>query len=390
MKGGVALSQGNQSCLRFSLEESVWFQKGQEVLDLISISLDPDIFIQEDDQYVTIQGALELSGEYKRNETETADDEETFAAPKFMQVVEEREEGICEFRHYFPVDITIPINRIQSLNDIDVQVESFDYVFPERSCLKLSANLIITGLYGEQQPSVEVDTQDEEELEPFLNRSSETEDDVVDVSLLEKAFAEEKEQEEDRTEIFVRSANEMENQDEVKEKVYIPFEAEARKEPELEIKEKEEEKVDEPGITFYSSKRSEESPPSAEDIFKMPVDESPVQNVDIVEVESPEQEQKPESPESPESIDESPEKTDKKKKKSKKKSMTLTEFFARKEESDHVAKLKVCIVQSGDTVDLIAERYSIGVNQLLSVNHLELNQDLYEGQVLYIPAVVAR
>lgn len=387
MKGGVALSQGNQSCLRFSLEESVWFQKGQEVLDLISISLDPDIFIQEDDQYVTIQGALELSGEYKRNETETADDEETFAAPKFMQVVEEREEGICEFRHYFPVDITIPINRIQSLNDIDVQVESFDYVFPERSCLKLSANLMITGLYGEQQPSVEVDTQDEEELEPFLNRSSDTEDDVVDVSLLEKAFAEEKEQEEDRTEIFVRSANEMENQDEVKEKVYIPFEAEARKEPELEIKEKEEEKIDEPEITFYSSKRSEESPPSAEDIFEMPVDESPVQNVDIVEVESPEQEQKPESPES---IDESPEKTDKKKKKSKKKSMTLTEFFARKEESDHVAKLKVCIVQSGDTVDLIAERYSIGVNQLLSVNHLELNQDLYEGQVLYIPAVVAR
>lgn len=386
MKGGVALSQGNQSCLRFSLEESVWFQKGQEVLDLISISLDPDIFIQEDDQYVTIQGALELSGEYKRNETETADDEETFAAPKFMQVVEEREEGICEFRHYFPVDITIPINRIQSLNDIDVQVESFDYVFPERSCLKLSANLMITGLYGEQQPSLEMDAQDEDELEPILHRSSNTED-VVVVSQSEKAFAEEKEQEEDRTEIFVSSANEMENQDEVKEKVYIPFEAEARKEPELELKEKEEEKVDEPEITFYSSKRSEESPPSAEDIFEMPVDESPVQDVDIVEVESPEQEQKLESPES---IDESPEKTDKKKKKSKKKSMTLTEFFARKEEADHVAKLKVCIVQSGDTVDLIAERYSIGVNQLLSVNHLEINQDLYEGQVLYIPAVVAR
>lgn len=385
MKGGVALSQGNQTCLRFSLEESVWFQKGQEVLDLISISLDPDIFIQEDDQYVTIQGALELSGEYKRNETETADDEETFAAPKFMQVVEEREEGICEFRHYFPVDITIPINRIQSLNEIDVQIESFDYVFPERSCLKLSANLMITGLYEEQQPTDEIDTE-EEALEPFLNRSSNSED-VVDVSSLEKAFAEEKEQEEDRTEIFVRSVNEMESQDEGKEKVFIPFEAEARKEPELELKEKEEEKVDEPEITFYSSKRSEESPPSAEDIFEIPVDESPVQDVDIAEVESPEQEQKPESPES---IDESPEKTDKKKKKSKKKSMTLTEFFARKEEAEHVAKLKVCIVQSGDTVDLIAERYSIGVNQLLSVNHLELNQDLYEGQVLYIPAVVAR
>lgn len=387
MKGGVALSQGSQSCLRFSLEESVWFQKGQEVLDLISISLDPDIFIQEDDQYVTIQGALELSGEYKRNEIETAEDEGTFAAPKFIQVVEEREEGVCEFRHYFPVDITIPINRIQSLNDIDVQVESFDYIFPERSCLKLSANLMITGLYGEQQSSYEVDTQDEEELEPFLARSLAAED-VVDVSPLEKAFAEEEDQKEERTEIFVSSANEIEKHDEFKEKVYIPFEAEARKEPEPEPEPKEEvKKADEPEITFYSSKRSEESPPSAEDIFEIPVDESPVQDVNMPKVESPEQEAKPESPEI---IDESPEKTDKKKKKSKKKSMTLTEFFARKEESDHVAKLKVCIVQSGDTLDLIAERYAIGVHQLLSVNHLEINQDISEGQVLYIPAVVAR
>lgn len=384
MKGGVALSQGNQSCLRFSLEESVWFQKGQEVLDLISISLDPDIFIQEDEQYVTIQGALELSGEYKRNETETAEEEETFAAPKFIQVVEEREEGVFEFSHYFPVDITIPINRIQSVNDIDVQVESFDYVFPERSCLKLSANLMITGLYGEQQPSFEEDTQDEDELEPLLNRSSDTEVEV-DVSLLEKAF--EEEQEEDRTEIFVSSINEVEKQDEYNEEDYSPFEAEARKEPEPEPKVKEEVKVSEPEITFYSSKRGEEPQPTAEDIFEIPVDESPVQNVNVPEVESPEQEEKQESPEVK---DESPEKTDKKKKISKKKSMTLTEFFARKEESEHVAKLKVCIVQNGDTLDLIAERYAIGVNQLLSVNHLEISQDIYEGQVLYIPAVVAR
>lgn len=387
MKGGVALSQGNQSCLRFSLEESVWFQKGQEVLDLVSISLDPDIFIQEDDQYVTIQGALELSGEYKRNEIETTEEEEPFAAPKFIQVVEEREEGVCEFRHYFPVDITIPNNRIQSLNDIDVQVESFDYIFPERSCLKLSANLMITGLYGEQQQSFEVNTQDEEELEPVLNRSSVT-DDEVDVSSLEKAFAEENEVEEDRTEIFISSANEaeIEKQDEIiEEKIYIPFEAEARKEPESETKE--EKRADEPEITFYSSQRSEEPPPSAEDIFEIPPDESPVQDVNVVEEQSPEQEVKLESPETEE---ESLEKQEKKKKKSKKKSMTLTEFFARKEEADHVAKLKVCIVQSGDTLDLIAERYAIGVHQLLSVNHLEINQDIYEGQVLYIPAVVAR
>ncbi|MDA6131083.1 LysM peptidoglycan-binding domain-containing protein, partial [Escherichia coli] len=78
-----------------------------------------------------------------------------------------------------------------------------------------------------------------------------------------------------------------------------------------------------------------------------------------------------------------------KKKLSKKKSMSLTEFFARKEETEEHVKLKVCIVQNGDTIDAIAERYDIPAQQLLRVNHLEINQDIYEGQVLYIPVAVA-
>ncbi len=66
-----------------------------------------------------------------------------------------REEGSCEFSHRFPVDITIPNNRIQSIYDIDVIVESFDYSFPERSCLKLSAELTISGLYDSAQQKTE-------------------------------------------------------------------------------------------------------------------------------------------------------------------------------------------------------------------------------------------
>ena len=69
--------------------------------------------------------------------------------------------------------------------------------------------------------------------------------------------------------------------------------------------------------------------------------------------------------------------------------MSLTEFFARKTE-DKLVKLKVCIVQSGDTIDRIAEKYDVSVQRLLSVNHLEINQDVYEGQVLYIPVAVAQ
>lgn len=65
--------------------------------------------------------------------------------------------------------------------------------------------------------------------------------------------------------------------------------------------------------------------------------------------------------------------------------MSIAEFLGRKTENELQAKLKVCIVQHGETLDSLAERYALGVQQILKVNHLEATQDVYEGQVLYIP-----
>lgn len=391
MKGGVALSQGNPSCLRFSLEESVWFQKGQEVSDLISISLDPDILIQENDQYVTIQGALELSGEYKRYDSNELEHENTFSAPKFIQIVEERDAGICEFNHFFPVDITIPKNRISSIHEIDVLVESFDYVFPERSCLKLTANLTISGLYGEQQQAtVQSET---DEREPDTDYYSE----------------------EATTEINWNLTSEEETVDDPADEeeydpIFVPFEAEARKQPEEEETERKseikteqidrteikvefaekQEKADSPPEISFSAQRSEKTAPSGKEIFAMPEMEESIVHVkeEKVEIELEVESSSDESSDHEFKAEEKEELVEKIKKKfTKKKSMSLTEFFARKTE-DNVAKLKVCIVQSGDTIDIIAERYDIPVHRLLSVNQLEMNQDVYEGQVLYIPVAV--
>jgi stage VI sporulation protein D len=63
----------------------------------------------------------------------------------------------------------------------------------------------------------------------------------------------------------------------------------------------------------------------------------------------------------------------------------LTSLFARDEDEDF-SRLKMCIVQQGDTIDLISERYEISVQQLLRVNEFHADQDVYEGQILYIPA----
>ncbi|OIK14360.1 stage VI sporulation protein D [Bacillus sp. MUM 13] len=150
------MTRENQSSLRFSLEESIWFQKGQEVAELYSISLDPNVSIQENDQYVVIKGTLDLSGEY-RNEVRSGEsvirDYTQKNYPKTIHNVEKRENGNSEFSHRFPVDITIPANRISSLSEIDVSILSFDYSLPDKNCLKLQADLLISGIYNEAQVS---------------------------------------------------------------------------------------------------------------------------------------------------------------------------------------------------------------------------------------------
>jgi stage VI sporulation protein D len=354
-KGGVALSQENQSFLRFSLEESLWFRKGQEVEELVSISLDPDITIQENDQYVTIRGSLVLTGEYQSyDEAGSGSVEESTASQKFVESVESREEGNCDFSHRFPVDITIPNNRIQSIYDIDVLVESFDYSLPERSCLKLSAELTISGLYDAEQK--------EEESEIEVVHRSETEDSVgyqpyVSQNQYQDPF------------LFEAEAKKQQEEESIE-----PF----PKFPTFSFQPQEETAYQPDDSWYYQQPRSEGSIP-----VEVEVEEVPAKNIHVEEDVTHFEES-----ESSSSSEEAPKQ--KKKKAIKKKSMTLTEFFARKDENSEQAKLKVCIVQKGDTVDSLAERYRVTVQNLLKVNQLEINQDVFEGQVLYVPVVYAK
>jgi stage VI sporulation protein D len=348
LKGGVALSQGNQSFLRFSLEESVWFQRGQEVEELVSISLDPNITIQETDQYVTIRGTLDLTGEYKcQGELEEGNSQET-GVQKWVHSVEDRGEGLYEFSHRFPVDITLPTYRVRDLSEIDVVIETFDYVLPERSCLKLTAELNVTGLYGEQAAVVEQEEVEEEEVYELSYRSQEGKEEALDTDADED---------------------------------YEPFEVEARKEDSF---------FAEPTLVESSSHQ-----PSIPEIsFAAYRSEQPADQTDVVEEEVQPIAEDENAPVGEEVPANNPKTTTSvvdyvKNKLTNKKSMSISEFLARKEGEEHTS-LKVCIVQHGETVDTLAERYDVSVQLLLKVNHLEPNQDVYEGQVLYVPNAVAR
>ncbi|MEH7248839.1 stage VI sporulation protein D [Neobacillus niacini] len=354
------MSQENQSCLRFSLEESLWFRKGQEVAELVSISLDPDITIQENDQYVTIRGSLELTGEYRSDEDSAENEDENVPNQKYVERVDAQEEGICEFSHRFPVDITIPNNRIQSIYDIDVIVESFDYGLPERSCLKLTAELTISGLYDSTQQQDEEAVEAEEEYE-VLHRY--------------QAKANEDTEEEQFEDTFLFEAEARKQPEEEMIEAFPKFPTFSYQEPEEEVQEPQQ-----PAVFEFA--RSEVGKPEHEIAEEMPAAPIAEEVKESVEPKEPVMEESSSSPEAP------PKQS--KKKAAKKKSMTLTEFFARKEEGSDQARLKVCIVQKGDTLDSLADRYDLSVPNLLRYNNLELNQDVFEGQVLYVPVAFAK
>ncbi|SEM33596.1 stage VI sporulation protein D [Mesobacillus persicus] len=423
------MSTGNQSCLRFSLEESVWFQRGQEVAELISISLDPDITIQENDQYVTIKGSLALSGEYKCPE-QTGEGE---AGPplngRVVHSVTEREEGALEFLHQFPVDITIPQNRIQSIDDIDIAVETFDYDFPEQNSMKLTAELAITGLYGEQQHGSEEEEEapsssavEVEDLEPLYRQTATAEAEIQQEQEVETSFGKAEQIEPDVPEYqqysFVPQPEaQTENANQEASSLYEPFRAEAKKEPQLATEEKAESaqnvnnQAQEPaslwsqGLEQSASTQEEESnsnvtpfPVAEAESTPSAVEENEPELVERAEeTVEPEVQQVPiinqkaqveavvEEVEESSSSSSSSEEKPKSKKASKKKGLSIAEFLARKEESE-VAKLRVCIVQQGDSIQEIADRYEVSVQQILSLNHLGLDQDVAEGQVLYVPA----
>jgi stage VI sporulation protein D len=404
LKGGISLSHDQQSCLRFSLEESIWFKKGQEVEELLSISLDPHITIQEQEQYVLIRGTLDLSGEYLPSSTRDEEGDDQFeASGKFVQIVENREKGENEFVHRFPVDVTIPKNRIANLVDIDVYVESFDYVVPENACLKLNADLTITGIYGEQQTHtpLEVEYKEEESYAPLYRSEAVAEAPVEEEEAVRPQYSEAAEDENesiDDDQIGKNHSEEESADDSQHDDEYQPFSLEGRTPPE--------EEADEipVQIQYDSHPSPEESYFRKENVFELPehelsessqeqevpqpaAEQKKMQQPEPVHQQVKEEEEEEESSSIEPELEADEEPADKKKKvKGKKKyeSISLTDFFARKEE-ERAAKLRVCIVQEGETLDHIAEKYDLTIAQLLRVNHLEANQDVYGGQVLYIP-----
>jgi stage VI sporulation protein D len=473
------LSQENESYLRFSLEESVWFQKGQEVAELYSISLDPNVTIQESDQYVFIRGSLDLSGEYKDSQNGEEEEFSQTFLPKAVQKVERHLNGLNEFTHRFPVDITIPNNRIASLDEVDVSIQSFDYALPEHNCLKLQADLLITGIYNDSYVEERFDTEQEVgETEEQEETDGENESyipyaaAVPPIPDFQPVFRDEEEEE-----LYAPFSAESKrvseaNEEEEEEPIYLsdqhsapvfeipvsPYPEEEEWETEVhrqeEAKAVEEEVIGDPSdptdkVPSMEEGKLEEEPSRQDPVEKIEIprvtlkeeveeveeevveepsqaaihQNSPVSNLETEEVIRQEEDgvaagpilnehvkveqeeeshsslsdlfKKRERPAPPAKEGKSfkgrkqaAERDEKETADHDEKQLSIMDLFGRKQEEELV-RMKVCIVQQGETLDDLAQRYDVTVQSILFSNELESNQNVHEGQVIYIPKAVA-
>ncbi|MBN8208489.1 stage VI sporulation protein D [Bacillus sp. NTK071] len=335
------------SYLHFSVEEQVWLKKGQEVEEVLSISLDPEISIEEYEDYVAVKGCLYLSGEYlQRDYNEDSEEPENEAsAYRSIHEVHVREDGTASIGHRFPVDITIPASRVRSLEDIYVTVDTFDYTLNEANCLQLKADISISGIQGDEKRT-EYEMYNEENYsaeEDVETNSNETEEPVWETDV--KYVDDSEEESSDlayhlrspqvdmraKAERYLANLLDQENYEEGQEPTYDFLTKMARQ-----IEDS----------NFYSSEQ-----PAVEET-------NGYDDVEEEAVAKPHRSSREEN------------------------ALYLTSMLTKEEEQ--FSRMKMCIIQPGDSLTEIAERYRVLPSHLARVNRLE-EDEVKEGQILYIP-----
>lgn len=430
------MSEQNQSFLRFSLEESIWFPRGFEVSELYSLSIEPDVNIIEKDHYVVIEGSLAISGEYRGFEDQQENNllELEQSHRQLVQDVVFREaDSINVFHHRFPVDISIPSNRMDDRNAIEVEISTFDYSMPESNCIKLISELLISGIYDgsvRQESSVQANDQSTPIESNHYVAYSEDEEVIVPENRMESSF-----KKIPSYEPYTLSEESHAPTSRSEEQPYESFTVEAYALPRQESAEFVEEEVEQSKPSESYSAAPVFSKPFHEPPFSIPMpvfkapemeytglsesvrnnlesqgernqsefwseDDHSTESVPIVDFESKGRENEEtsiavgrseqesiqitynRSEEVQEDAEEEVEETAIERSGSM--AVSLTDFFGKKDTQTHT-RLKVCIVQVGDSLSEIAGRYEVSRLDLLSLNELASENDLQEGQVLYIP-----
>ena len=422
MKGGIFELSHDQQKFSFELNESLYFEKGQEVEEMIQIALEPEISIQPFNEYVSIRGVIELQGEYQKvegseeNQQKIADIDNT-PSQRFMERITDIDVNTASFSHRFPVEISVPSYRVKDMNQITVSIESFDYEVPMNNQLNLTSTIDIHGLNTENSEPQPVDTRKTIDHESIENHDSIEPADVIE----EQQKVSNSHENETRNEIIenevdtdpdeIKKLSEK-NDEEIKQTPAIrsmehdvmeETNTEDRKnfsESEPIISNEEEsftfdlkaENQYEPatdGDTTSSALETQDADETSlekdreknkksqtlEEFFESTAPSegaSKLQEEEYLELESTNEE----AEDTLTSLESSLE--------SKADVSYLSDMFRDDDSEEQYARMRLCIVQDKDTIESIAERYQIPTLQLLKQNQLD-GDDLFAGQLLYIP-----
>lgn len=418
LKGGSPLSN-DESVFSFELNESLFFEKGQEVAEMRGISLDPEITIQTYNDYISIVGKIELQGEFEKivsTEQEQITDFTDYQAKRYVEKVVDTVNNVAAFSHRFPVEISVPAYRVTDINDITVNIEAFDYEIPDPSQLKLYSTIEIQGINSEIEAPFARKAEkelEEEALEEEASLDETLAEDLNEIEDHEEEIQERETQEED---------HKLEVQEESREQDHELHAQEESREQDHESREQEEiegrEEAVEVGDSFQFEMKEKQQKESADAVELLNTDHPPALPAEmdtVVEAEEEQDEVDPDrwkyketktlaeffkklpSQEPEEDLSEitdipspSPsvdvEATEQEEESSERvEGVTYLSDMFREPEERQYTKMKLCIVQDQDTIESIAERYHISALQLIKQNHLDEDYNIEEGQLLNIP-----
>lgn len=142
--------ENDNDFIAFDLDEALYFEHGQEIAEMVSISLDPDIALEMQEAYAQIRGVIVLNGTYEKVQDNIPPEEFNTGHEqhyKYIEkIVDHANEKTADFYHRFPIDISIPKERIHQSENVRIQIAAFDYELPDHHTVKLSATIHITGL----------------------------------------------------------------------------------------------------------------------------------------------------------------------------------------------------------------------------------------------------
>lgn len=154
MKGGVTVRE-QQSGLRFDIYERVHLpEEVPAIRELDEVELTPQIQVAVQGDQAVVSGYLLLTGSYSG------------------QAGAGTREGLT-LEHTIPVEITLPISRIRSVEDISVAIDNFDVDLLSPNSLNVTGVLSLNGI---EMVSADAGSWREEEEVVFIHENARTDE----------------------------------------------------------------------------------------------------------------------------------------------------------------------------------------------------------------------